>query len=163
MKVKKGQEEMVGFALIIILVAVIVLIFLGFSLNDSSESVESYEVESFLQSGLQYTTECRDEFGYLTVQDLVFDCREKRSCSVEGEERNACEILNSTLKGISDSGWQVEEGSAVRGYDLEIVVEGSGEPLLNLSKGNETSNAKGSSQEFSKSGENVQIYFTAYY
>ena len=68
-KRKKAQEEMVGFALIIILVAVILLIFLGFSLRDQEkETIESYEVESFIQSFLQYTSDCRDnlEFSYFT-------------------------------------------------------------------------------------------------
>src|SRR3989338_7985995 len=56
---KRSQEEMVGFALIIILVSIILLVFLAFSLSKSkTESTESYEVNSFLQSTLQYTTAC---------------------------------------------------------------------------------------------------------
>ena len=65
---KKGQEEMVGFALILILVAIIVLVFIGFSIRSpEKESVESYEVESFLQSMLQYTTECENNVEKLPV------------------------------------------------------------------------------------------------
>ncbi|MBI2057207.1 hypothetical protein HYT91_03060 [Candidatus Pacearchaeota archaeon] len=59
-KNKIGQEEMVGFALIIILVSVILLVFLAFSLNKpKTEATESYEVNSFLQSSLQYTSSCQ--------------------------------------------------------------------------------------------------------
>ena len=65
---KRAQEEMVGFALIVIIVSVILVIFLGFSLRDQGkENVESYEVESFIQSFLQYTSECRDNFNFLSV------------------------------------------------------------------------------------------------
>jgi len=56
---KKAQEEMVGFALIIIVVAVILLVFLSIGLRkDGREDVESYEVASFIQSLLQYHTSC---------------------------------------------------------------------------------------------------------
>ena len=75
MKNKYGQEEMVGFALIMIIVAIILLIFLSFSLGKSEkETVESYEVESFIQSMSQYTTDCRDNLEYVSIQKLIFDC-----------------------------------------------------------------------------------------
>ena len=46
-KDKLGQEEMIGFVLIIILVAIIILVFLSFSLKKPvKDNVESYEVES---------------------------------------------------------------------------------------------------------------------
>ncbi len=46
---KKAQEELVGFALIIIIVAVILLFLIVFSLrSNEKEAVESYEVNSFI-------------------------------------------------------------------------------------------------------------------
>src|SRR3989339_747749 len=95
---KKGQEEMMGFGLIIILVSVILLVFLGLTLSVSQkDTVESYEVESFIQASLQYTTTCKDYLEYLSVQKLIFDCKNGRMC-VEGG--SACEVLEKTLSGI---------------------------------------------------------------
>ena len=56
----KGQEEMVGFALIVIIVAIILLVIIGLSLGTrgNREAVQSYEAESFLSAALQYTSNC---------------------------------------------------------------------------------------------------------
>ena len=156
---KKAQEEMIGFALIIIIVAVILLVFLGFSLREEQkESVESYEVESFIQSFLQYTTDCRDNIEYLTIQKLIFDCDEEKRCI---DKRNTCQVLNSTLKEIIENGWKIGGGSAVRGYKLAILKEDS--EMLLIQKGNQTKNYKSAVQDFSKSEKLFRIQFTAYY
>ena len=95
---KRAQEEMVGFALIIILVAVIFLVFLGFSLrNQEKKNVESYEVESFLQSLLQYTTKCENNVERLSVRKLISSCYAKEKCL---DEKNSCDVLKSDLTRI---------------------------------------------------------------
>jgi len=68
---RKGQEEIVGFALIIIIVAVILLVFLAFSLNKpEKEDLENYVVKGFLDATLAYTSECRDErnFEFISIR-----------------------------------------------------------------------------------------------
>src|SRR3989338_8353081 len=101
MRLKKhAQEEMVGFALIIIVVAVILLVFIGFSIRKpQKENVESYEVANFIQSFLDYTTKCKDSANleYLSIQKLIFYCNNKETC-LDGKD--ACEVLDSTLRGI---------------------------------------------------------------
>lgn len=157
--IKKAQEEMVGFALIIIIVAVILLVFLGFSLSSSKkDTVESYEAESFIQTLLQYTTECRGDLEYLPVQKLIFSCYEGEEC-VNGKK--SCEVLNSTLEGILEQGWGVGEESPVKGYELRIISET--EEILDMRKGNITGNSKGTSQQFVKGGDTIDIFFTVYY
>ena len=97
---KKGQEEMLGFALIIIIVAVILLVFLGFSLRGSQkQGVESYEADSFMQAFLQYTTDCAENYetDYLDIQDLVFECDDGNTC-LDG--RDACEVLELESKMV---------------------------------------------------------------
>ncbi len=159
----KGQEEMVGFALIVIIVAVILVVFLGFSLRRSSqkESVESYEAESFLGSVLQYTTDCRSNLEYLSVQKLIFECNRGNKCS---DDRNTCDVLNSTLKGILDESWDVGEESPIKGYELNITLgaEEGGEILM-IKKGNITADSKGSSQEFVRGGDTFGVIFVVYY
>ena len=155
----RGQEEMVGFALIIIIVAVILLIFIGFSLrNPQKENVESYEVDSFIQAFLQYTTDCKDlnNLQYRLVQNLIADCSDNEKCF---DERDTCDVLNSTLKGIVEESWKVVGDWPVKGYELEIKSDEA--VILLIKKGNVTKNYKSSMQPLGK--KDINILFTAYY
>lgn len=159
---KRAQEQMVGFALIIIIVAVILLVFLGFSLrNSQKENVESYEVKSFIQAFLQYTTDCRDsnDLEYLSIKKLIFDCNSGKECL---DNRDTCEVLNSTLTEIIEESWKIEGDRPVKGYKLDIT-QNEVEVILSLEEGNITKNYKSSMQDFSKSGNSFEIIFTAYY
>ena len=147
-KKTKAQEEMIGFALIIILVSVILLVFLAFSLNKPKTETESYEVNSFLQASLQYTTTCQTSSGiekYNTIQDLVFECDLKNKCS---NEKNTCEVLNEILTDILKESWPTGEDRPNKGYELTINTKE--ELILNLQEGVITNNCRGSSQSFSK-------------
>ncbi len=158
-KKKKAQEEIVGFALIIIIVAVILLFFLNFYLRSGEkEGVESYEVDSFIQAFLHYTTDCEDYLEYLSVQDLIFECNNDALCL---DDREACEVLNSTLRNIVDKTWKVGENYPVKGYELNITA--NEEEILSFIEGNITKNYKGAEQPFSKSGDSIKIFFRAYY
>jgi len=158
-KNKKAQEEMVGFALIIIVVAVILLVFLGFSLKgQQKEIVESYEVDSFIQSFLQYTSDCRDNLEYLSVQKLIFECSNQESC-LDGRE--SCLVLDSILSDIVQESWKTGEERPIKGYKLKI--NSNEEQILLIEEGNMTKNSKGSSQDFYKGGNSVEIFFNAYY
>lgn len=148
-KNKFGQEEMIGFALIIILVAVILLVFLAISLNKPKTETESYEVNSFLQSTLQYTTSCQSASGiekYQTIQDVVFECELKNKCSNEEE---TCKILNETLSNLLKESWPTGEDRPNKGYELMINTDEG--QILNIREGNITKSCKESSQSFSKS------------
>lgn len=159
MKNRFGQEEMIGFALIMIIVVIILLLFLGFSLrSEQKEIVESYEVESFLGALMQYTTDCRDNLEYLSIQKLIFDCHEDRVCL---DERNTCDVLNSTLKEIIKESWKIEGDRPVKGYELQITIDEK--EMLLLEEGNITTNSKGSMQDLSRRGEDYEIFFKAYY
>jgi hypothetical protein len=156
---KYGQEEMVGFALIIIIVGIILLVFLGFSLREEQkENVESYEVESFIKALLQYTTDCENNVEHLTIQELIFSCDEKKKC-LDGN--NTCLVLESNLNKILNESWRVEKGSMIKGYELEILKEDS--EILSIVKGNQTRDYKSAMQIFSKSGNSYHVLFTSYY
>lgn len=154
---KKGQEEMVGFALIIIIVAVVILILISFSLKKSQkELVESYEVESFIQALSQYTTDCGNylEPSGVSIQKLIIDCYDGEIC-LDG--RDSCEVLKMRLEGIVESSWK---NTPAIGYSLNITAE-SGEKIFELTSGNQTKNSKGSAQDILKS--EIHILFIAYY
>ena len=158
---KRGQEEMVGFALIIIIVAVILLVFIGFSLRGTTKDiVESYEVESFIQAFLQYTTDCRDKTNdILTIRELILECNDLEKCS---DERDTCIVLKSVLGGILNESWKVGEDRPVKGYELNISSQEKN--ILAISNGDHsTGNSKGASQDFVKGGEKIFIIFEANY
>lgn len=163
---RKSQEEIVGFALIIIIVAVILLIFLGFSLRKPGrEAVESYEVESFIQAFLQYTSDCSNGIEYLSVQKLIFSCDNTELCE---DERKTCDVLNSTLENIIEESWKVneEKETPVKGYELKIITIAENEEIreiLLIQEGDVTNNYKGSMQSFVKKGVDYEITFRVYY
>lgn len=152
---------MIGFALIIIIVAVILLVFLAISLNKSNkEELGVNEVDSFIQSFLSYTTDCReDSNNYYSIQDLIIECNNYESSCLDG--RKTCAVLSSTLEGIVSESWRVNEESTIRGYELTIGAEEI--ELISFEAGNSTNSYKGSMQEFSSRGMSIIIDFTAYY
>lgn len=158
-KDKRAQEEIVGFAVIVIIVSIILVFFLVFSLSDKTET-ESYEAESFLQTSLYYTSRCSDNKGYLDVQDLIFSCYTAEKCD---NEQEACTVLNETLKGILGESWQTGENFPVKGYKMEIFPEGEEEIILSVEKGNVTGSYKGAQQLLSKGKFPIRVLFNLYY
>jgi len=159
MKLKKGQEEIVGFGLIIIIVSVILLIFLSISLRSSNNlEIESYEVEGFIQAILQHTSDCEDASGALTVQDLIFSCNREEICQ---DERDTCEVLNGLLTEICENSWTIGTEAPIKGYELEIFAERA--ELLLIQEGNITQNYKGAVQDFVKRGADYEVSFNVYY
>ena len=153
---KKAQQEMVGFGLIIIIVAVIILVFLTISLRKTSQEVESYEVDSFLQALSQYTTNCSvtSEFEYLEIKDLIQECYNGKTC-VGGA--SACEVLNQTLNVLLSNSWQIGENRPNKGYFFNSTYEG--QEIISLEQGNTSlRNTKGASQNFEK----LDLYFKIY-
>ena len=154
---KRGQSEIVGFGLIIILVSVVLLIFLSLSFKQSNnDSLESYEVTSFLQSYLKTTTTCADKSStdFMSTRELIFSCSKKESCF---DSKNSCEVLESFSNQLLEYSWQVSSESFYKGYDLRIFL--GEEELLNLSKGNQTQTSKGSIQTYE---DELEIIFEVY-
>lgn len=158
MKKIKGQEEMVGFALIVIIVAVILVVIIGLSLNrGQKEAVQSYEAESFMQAALQYTSECSIN-EYLSVKELISSCNTNDICD---DGKKTCDILNSTLKSIVKESWDIGAESPYKGY--EMILETEQGRILNISRGNFTNNYKGAFESFAKRGETYNINFKIFY
>ncbi|HLC86890.1 MAG TPA: hypothetical protein VJH65_01275 [Candidatus Nanoarchaeia archaeon] len=153
-KSKRSQEEMVGFAVIIVLVAVILLIFLRFGLvQDEDEAIASFEVEGFLDSMLQYTTDCiGDRSEALTIRNLISGCDDEEKCE---DGRDKCDIMEKLSEDILEAGWDVGEDKPYKGYRFEIASKEK--VLLTLQEGNITSSYKGSSAYVPKGGINVYL------
>jgi hypothetical protein len=155
---KKGQEEIVGFVIIIVIVSVVILVLLSFMLTKKENiATDSYEIESFIQSMLQYTTECEINSEILSLNRLISLCNSKGICT-NGE--GSCVVLENTLKEILNSAWVVNENSVVKGYDFKIVNDNK--EIFSMMEGNKTARYKGSYQDFVRSGEKYQVVLTIY-
>ena len=120
---KKAQEEMIGFALILIIIAVLILVFLSFALRNKTEISESHELNSFVQASLSKTTTCESNYegNFQNIRRLIFKCADGETC-LGGT--NSCEILNETLQTILDDSWKVGIDYPEKGYTLNITKEG---------------------------------------
>lgn len=154
---KKAQEEMVGFGLIVMIIAVIILVVLGLMLRGGNErEVESYEINSFIDSMLEYTTECEDNSGFpIALRNLIRKCTNKDVCS---NNLDSCEVLNSTIRGILEKSWQTGEDRPVKGYEINITTA-SGMDIFSEKKGNITHNSKTGFQDISSAQIKLNIYY----
>jgi hypothetical protein len=162
---KKGQEEMVGFALIVIIVTIAIVIFLVFSLSKPSGFDKSLEVENFLQASGYITGNCNIGGQNLNVKKLVVACKNNERCS---DGRDACDALDGIFSELLESNWDLEY---FNGHHLLIYSIGEGEnideeeitPVLELKNGNLTGNYQGGDILFPVPPErfhiNLKIYF----
>jgi hypothetical protein len=135
---KKGQEEMVGFILIIVLVAVIGVVFLSISLRQpSSEVIDGSEnIASLLNSLNQITSVCENpQSNFLDVSDLISGCFENKlclGCTAEecGSSKSACETLENTLKNAMETSYNVGEESSTRYYKLIVYDSFDNSPII---------------------------------
>ena len=136
MKLKdiRAQEEMVGFIIIIVIVAIIGVIFLSLSLRKSSSQVSSAELNSFLYSGLKVTSSCYN-LEPLSFKELVTACQDNKLCD---DGPRACDVLANATGGIIERAFVTGPDSKYKGYKLRISQGNSS--LINLEKG-----AKGNS------------------
>lgn len=147
---KKGQEEIVGFVLIIVIVTVVFLVFLGISLRKGGETSgvksESTEVYQFLESSMEFTTECavRFENDVSILGELFEECYSGTKCL---NEEMACDVLNKSLNEIFESSWQVGENRPVKGYEFKASYKSSDfeEEVISLRKGSCGKSVRGAS------------------
>lgn len=141
---KRGMEEIVGFVLIVVLIAVVGLVFLGLMIKPGSSQKNSREVENFLSSILEYTSPCAVGFepDYSKIGDLIAECGEGSLCT-SGD--SACKVLNETVKGILDKSWNTGKDAYYKGY--KFTASGSSNvssyTILEITKGNCSLNVKG--------------------
>ncbi|PIN94658.1 hypothetical protein COU53_02650 [Candidatus Pacearchaeota archaeon CG10_big_fil_rev_8_21_14_0_10_30_48] len=135
---KKAQEEMVGFVLIVVIVAIIAVIFLGISLRNSGGDVgdESEKIGSFIDVVSQTTTKCEIPTAHFQdVGNLISKCSQGKLCDgCDGETcgttKSACEVLKNTLTEAMKSSYVVSEGSYVKYYNLTLYYELDNELLI---------------------------------
>lgn len=152
---KRAQEEMIGFVLIVIIIAVILLVFLSISLKKSSKYPDSPEIDSFLQVLSYYTSDCVADYepNYLEIRSLIKECSMNSLC-LDG--RSACDALNTTLSEIVEASWPVGPDYPNKGYSLNITYSNG---YFNLEKGNKTINSKSAIENFNDFDIVFEVYF----
>jgi competence protein ComGC len=145
---RKGQEEMVGFALIVIIVMVVMLVILGILIRQpsSQNSSGTKEIYQLLESMMEYTTNCPDSQDYYDLGNLIEECY--INPSKECADSTVCKQANITSTEILDASLKIGEDRVVKGYkfnsyyfDNDVNVSYS---VMNVEKGNCSYNIKGS-------------------
>jgi len=136
---KKAQEEMFGFVLIMVFVAVIFLVFLGIFLRTrtGAEEKKSIDVYHFLEGMMKVTTNCEKSPGnYLNIGELISECYSGAQQCIDG--KRTCDELNESLKAVINSVWKVSEESYTKGYIFEAGYNSTSnsEKIITLTEGN---------------------------
>jgi hypothetical protein len=136
MMVKKGQQKMVGFVLIVVLVVVVLMVFLVLSVKNTPEKSDSLEVENLMSSIMRMTTECAIIFepDYDDYEDLFKSCYNNKECKNLGID--SCEYLNSSLKDLMDN--LMERENVINYYEMDFLIreEDGLEDILKIDGGN---------------------------
>ena len=117
--INKGQQEMVGFILIVVMVVIAIMIFVVISVRKPAEIIESKDVSNMIGSMLRYTTDCAIVFEpqYDDVRDLIKSCYSNEYCSNIDEE--ACDhledILNETITDV------LKTDNRISFYEIDVM------------------------------------------
>ena len=120
---RKGQEEITGFVIVVVLVSVILVVVLGLMLSFSGNSESgSVELRHFLESTLQSSDECAINSlePYSPIGDLVLECYKDSFSTCSSSSEKVCDALKETLEESIQTGWNIGEESRFKGYELSI-------------------------------------------
>lgn len=116
----RGQQEIIGFALIVVIVTVISLIFLILYLK-KPVTQENVEVENLLASTMDFTTQCViNPPTYETMEDLIKTCALSQGKRCKNGD-DPCEYLTRLEKDILSSAKKTD--NLMNGYQLDINLQ----------------------------------------
>ena len=135
-KNKTGQQEIVGFILIVVLVVAALMIYLTISLRTTAKNEGSLEVSNALDAIMKQTTDCAIVYvpDYDNFEDLFKSAHQDETCSNLGI--SAFDYLNESLQDVLSEITKSE--AAVTGYELTFSVREVGGKLW-IKEGNCTS------------------------
>ena len=145
MKFRKAQEEMFGFALIVVLVMVAGLIFLSIGLANPGDEVkerQDIKVNNFLDAMLQYTTNYTSDSIPVDVQEMIQDCDSGKS--LDGGIL-ACDALNVTTRILILNSWCGSGQCSDKGYSFS-VMSSSGSEIQRVDMGNQSKTSRGTTR-----------------
>ncbi len=162
LKNKKGQEEIVGFVAVVILVVVVGVILLSISLNHNQpNTVQNGDLTDFIDSSYLYTSDCAFGYepNYASVKDLIDSCyTEQGKQCLDGRE--VCFALNQTIRSILDSNINVGPESSKKGYNFDAIYSvnattSNSSDIISILGGNCSSANYQQGESFFSSGQGV--------
>ncbi len=151
---KQGQQEIVGFVLIVVLVMVALMVFLVISVRDSGDSGESVRVSNMLDAIVQATTGCAIVYepDYDRFEDLFKSCFKGSKCSNLG--KSACDYLEENMEDVVSS--MVLSDASIDGWSVDFFVEDA-EGILKWSGGNCSGGTSGAQRVIVSSKTNLVV------
>lgn len=154
---KKGQQEMVGFVLIVVLVMVGLMIFLVISLRQDKVTENDVEVKNLLSAMMKYTTECAvvAEPQYDTLEGLFKSCYSTKRC--KNLNKGSCDYLNETLKDVVEA--MLASEATINAYQIDFLSkDDEGEQgIMRILEGNCTGEVASAQRDVVSSGNHLVI------
>lgn len=148
-KKRKGQEEIVGFVLIVVILVIAMVVFLGIKLRNPEPSQKESEIlYQFIESSMEQTTGCqiRQNTKNIALNELIKECHSFDNNCLSGS--SSCSVAEDTMKEILESAWKVGPDYPYKGYEIlaEYSTNSSGnEEIFKIVSGNCTNNYIGNS------------------
>ena len=142
---RKGQEEMVGFVVIVMIVVVVGVVFLAFSIRKpSSTTQKQQELADISWALLGYTTNCSINTMPQSVWDLARHCNVNNPQCDNSGGKMACQALNETVIDalatlIGRTNITLSD-KFVHAYRFKFIGEGIPNGELIIEKGNLSGN-----------------------
>ena len=133
---------MVGFVLIVIIMAIVFLVFMGVWIRSPSDSggYESKDIYMFLESGMEVTTQCAIGYvpNYVSLGELIKKCYEGGSMCLEGG--NPCDVLDNEVKEILEASYKIGQDRPIKGYNFLVSYNSNStqiaeDAILEISEG----------------------------
>lgn len=151
---KFGQQEIVGFVLIVVLVVVGLMVFLVISLKDSPVDDNSIVVGNVLDALMKHTTECAIVYepDYDNFEDLFKSCYSGDRC--KNLDMSACDYLNESLSDVV--GDLMASDASVGFYELDFFVN-DGEGILKILNGDCSGSVSGAQRKIVSGSDSLVI------
>ncbi len=153
----KGQQEIVGFVLIVVLVVIASMIFLVISIkNHSSDNKDSAKVSNMLDALMSTTTNCAIVYepNYDNFEELFKSCFKKEGCVNLNE--SACNYLNKTFFGAVSA--MARSDASVKGWEGAFFLQdGKGMEKWGSSVDNCTGSTEGAQRTIMSGSTNLIV------
>jgi hypothetical protein len=130
--IKKSQQEILGFVLIVVIVSIVGVIFLVLTMGRTQSTAHnSIEISNLLESSMHYTTDCAVNYipQYKDGQDLIKSCYNENLGNYLNclDGRNVCTALATTMENIIQDTLDVHEDSPNKAFKLNIYFSPTNE------------------------------------
>lgn len=156
---RTGQEEIVGFVVVVVLIGIVALVFLSFSLRTEVPARESVTLTQFVEALGEYTTECSLSAppDYASMGELYRACYYNTVCS---DGTSSCSVLNGTLPLLLEAGIRIGEDRPLKGLTMRVVFvenitrtdDESVRPIFSYTSGNCSSGQQRGASDFRYAG-----------